>query len=126
MEVTMPSPHVVLLQKDWQVAEAMMQSFSDALGPVYNASSIAEARSSLAENDWAVLIMDLEAVALRDVRDFSQQFPGVKIICNHRLADDKMWIAALEVGAVDVCQSADTNSILRSASVNLLANARTH
>ncbi len=116
----MQSPGVVILQSDWRVAQFMIDSFSDSFEQVESVNSLDEVRKGLADHNWAVLIMDLEAVAMRDVKDFSRQFPDVKIICNHRLADDEMWTAALEAGAEDVCNSSDTNSILRAAAISAL------
>ena len=122
----MQSPAVVILQSDWRVAQSMVDSFSDSFELVQSVHSLDEVRSGLTEHNWAVLIMDLEAVALRDVQDFSHQFPDVKIICNHRLADDEMWTAALEAGAVDFCNSSDTTSILRAAAISTLSTCSTH
>jgi DNA-binding NarL/FixJ family response regulator len=122
----MQSPGVVILQSDWRVAQSMVDSFSDSFESVQSVNSLDEVRSSLIDHNWAVLIMDLEAVALRDVQDFSQQFPDVKIICNHRLADDEMWAAALDAGAVDFCRSSDTTSILRAAAISTLTRTPTH
>jgi hypothetical protein len=32
-----------------------------------------------------------------------QEFPGLSIVCTHRLADDELWAEALSRGASDVC-----------------------
>jgi hypothetical protein len=39
----------------------------------------------------------------------------VEIVCTHRLADDRMWSAALGVGAVDCCHPSDVRGIVLAA-----------
>jgi DNA-binding NarL/FixJ family response regulator len=116
----MQTAGVVILQSDPRIAQSMVDSFADSFEVVQSVGSLDEVRSGLTDHHWSVLIMDLEAVGLQDVQDFSQQFPDIKIICNHRLADDEMWTAALGAGAVEFCRSSDTTSILRAAAISTL------
>jgi hypothetical protein len=49
------------------------------------------------------------------LKELSDEFPAVSLVCNHRLADDAMWTRALSAGAADCCPSYDTQGILQSA-----------
>jgi hypothetical protein len=44
-----------------------------------------------------------------------KEFDGVRVICNHRVADEEMWTRTLSVGADDCCPSSDMRGILSSA-----------
>jgi DNA-binding NarL/FixJ family response regulator len=56
----------------------------------------------------------MEYSRLSDVRDLHDDFPSLPIVCTHRLPDEELWIAALEAGASDVCQSDDVQNVLTS------------
>ena len=58
--------------------------------------------------------------ALAEVETLKKEFEGVRVICNHRVADEEMWTRSLSVGADDCCPSSDTRGILssRCATIN--------
>jgi len=56
----------------------------------------------------------MEYSRLSDVRGLHDDFPSLPIVCTHRLPDEELWIAALEAGASDVCQSDDVQNVLTS------------
>src|SRR5438034_652556 len=62
-----------------------------------------------------VAIVDIERASISDVHRLSSEFPGVGIVCTHRLADEEMWTEALSAGAADICPSNDTRSIITAA-----------
>ena len=74
-----------------------------------------EMRHIIAKHRPRVVILDMELSGLGDIKQLHQEFPGVSIVCTHRLADEEMWTAALAAGADDIYPSSDTLGILRSA-----------
>jgi hypothetical protein len=68
--------------------------------------------------DASVAVLDIEASSLAEVERLHGEYPGVSIVCTHRVADEEMWAAALNAGASDMCPSFDTQGILRSAERN--------
>jgi hypothetical protein len=61
-----------------------------------------------------VLVLDLENSCLEEVERLHEEFPALSIVCTHRLADEELWTAALSEGAADICESGNTDDIVRS------------
>jgi DNA-binding NarL/FixJ family response regulator len=79
-----------------------------------------EIRTLLVKHRAEVLVMDMEGARLDLVEGLHRDFPTTCIVCTHRVADEAMWAAALDVGASDYCQTSDTEGILLAA----IRNAR--
>jgi DNA-binding NarL/FixJ family response regulator len=62
-----------------------------------------------------VAILDVETSSLSEVQRLHREFPGLSIVCTHRVADEEMWAAALNAGASDMCPAFDTKGIVMSA-----------
>ena len=107
--------HVVLLQSDLGVTESLIAPLRNFFLSVRAARSYCDLRADLAEHGTDVAILDLEMASLSDVAGLSHDFPGICIVCNHRLADEEMWTATLNAGAADCCPSHDTRGIVRAA-----------
>jgi DNA-binding NarL/FixJ family response regulator len=73
-----------------------------------------ELRERVATNRPEVVILDMEYSRLTDIRSLHHDFPSLPIVCTHRVPDEKLWIAALEAGASDVCPADDSQNILTS------------
>lgn len=114
----MPPLPVVLLQSDPGTVKILIASLYKSFHSVRRAPSMGDLRSYLDENPKGVVIMDMEVASMCDVQHLSQDFPEVRIICNHRLADEELWTATLGAGATDCCPSSDTQGILRAALQN--------
>jgi len=114
----MQSLDVVLFQGDAQVAESLASALSHVFGSVQKARSLGEFRSLFAQCQQGVAILDIEAASLAEVHNLTQEFPRSCIVCTHRLADEDMWVAALQAGALDICASSDIPGIIRSAVTN--------
>ena len=114
----MQSLDVVLLQGDAQVAESLAAALSPVFGSVQRARSLRELRSLFARLQRGVAILDIEATSLEEVHNLTEEFPHSCIVCTHRLADEDMWVAALQAGALDICASSDIPGIIRSAVTN--------
>jgi hypothetical protein len=65
----------------------------------------------------------MELAHLEQIKKLHTEFPRLCIVGTHRLADEEMWAAALNVGASDICQTMDTRGILHSAIHNLQTGA---
>jgi DNA-binding NarL/FixJ family response regulator len=107
--------NVVLFQQDLTLAQGLVIALADHFKSVRQAQSLEELRASIAKHRAVIAILDMEAVSIPDIEHLSQEFPTACIICTHRLADDRLWTAALNAGAVDMCPPSDTQGILRAA-----------
>jgi hypothetical protein len=110
----MQSSSVVLLQSDLRTAQSLVVPLSGLFDSIYQVRSVEQLRNCVAEDGAQVAVVDLEVAGLCDVGLLSREFPRLMIICNHRLADEGLWTAALNAGAADCCPSYDTVSILRA------------
>jgi len=90
-------------------------SLSNSVHGVHVARSVDELRHTAAKHRPYAIIMDLESATLGDVEALKQEFEGIRIICNHRVADEEMWAKTLTAGADDCCPSSDTSGILLAA-----------
>jgi DNA-binding NarL/FixJ family response regulator len=107
--------NVVLLQSDSGISQDLVSSLSDSANHIHLARTPEELRTSIVNYHPAAVILDLELSSLSEVERLSRDFPGVSIVCNHRIADEKMWAATLNAGAADCCPSSDTKAIAKAA-----------
>jgi len=115
----MQSLTVVLLEGDARVAESLVFALSQNFSSVQRVQSVGEVRNRIAKNRAEVAILDVEAAPLSEVEHLSHDFPGARIVCTHRLADETLWAAALQAGASDVCPANDITGIVRAAQGNV-------
>lgn len=111
----MQSFNVVLLQSDSRIAQSLIASLCNSFSSVREVRSLDDLRASVAGYGAGVAIVDMEMTSVSDVEHLSHDFPGVCIVCTHRLADEAMWTEALNAGAADCCPSYDTRGILTAA-----------
>ncbi|HSY64060.1 MAG TPA: hypothetical protein VK829_05645 [Terriglobales bacterium] len=107
--------NVVLLQSDSRAAQSLVSALANTFGSVHQVQSLGELRTSIAKHRARIAILDMEAASLSDIQHLSREFPKACIVCTHRLADEDMWTAAVNAGAVDVYPPSDTRGILRTA-----------
>ena len=107
--------NVVLLQSDNRTVQPLIAQLSTFFPSVREARSLGDLREDVAKHKAQVIIVDIESASFREVERLSHDFPGVCIVCNHRLADEQMWTMALNAGAADCCASSDPRSILEAA-----------
>jgi DNA-binding NarL/FixJ family response regulator len=119
----MQPSNVVLLQSDPTVAQKLASSLADSFHRVHVARSLDELRHAAAKHRPFAVILDLESATLGDVESLKREFGGIRVICNHRVADEEMWTQTLNVGADDCCPSSDMRGIL-SAAVRNSAQSR--
>ncbi len=111
----MQHSNVVLLQSDPQIAHTLAAMLSQSFHQVHVARSVNELRSTALKYRPAAIVLDLESASLAEVETLKKEFEGVRVICNHRVADEEMWTRTLSVGADDCCPSSDMRGILSSA-----------
>ena len=78
------------------------------------AENALELRTLLLRNDARVAVLDLDLVNVEEVRQLTRAFCNLTIVCTHPSPDDRMWIAALDAGAAEICHPNDVRSMLRA------------
>jgi DNA-binding NtrC family response regulator len=105
---------VVLFQTDAKTAQILAENLSQHVRSVHLARTCDEIRPSIAGHRAEVLVLDLENSCLNEVERLHREFPGLCIVCTHRLADEELWTEALSQGATDMCEPRNTEDIVRS------------
>ena len=111
----MQHTNIVLLQSDPKIAQTLAAMLSNSFHRVHVAKSVDELRHTAVKHRPDAIVLDLESASLADVETLKKEFDGVRVICNHRVADEEMWTRTLSVGADDCCPSSDMRGILSSA-----------
>jgi DNA-binding NtrC family response regulator len=106
---------MIVFQRDPRLAQSLASTLSHHYHAVHLADSVEELRVDIARYRAEVAVLDVEAASLKDVARLHHEFPGVSIVCTHRVADEEMWTAALTAGASDMCPALDTQGIATSA-----------
>jgi DNA-binding response OmpR family regulator len=106
--------NVVVLESDPKVAQSLAGKLSSHFHAVHLTHSGDELRERVVKNRPEAVVLDMEYSRLTDVRVLHNDFPSLPIVCTHRVPDEQLWIAALEAGASDVCQSNDVQKVLTS------------
>jgi DNA-binding NarL/FixJ family response regulator len=103
---------VVLAVADPVSSETLLTSLRAHFRVVLPTSEAEQIRPAILKHRADVVLMDLESFSVREVSSLRRDFPGVAIVCVHRLADDAVWSAALAAGALDCCHSSDVRGIV--------------
>jgi hypothetical protein len=69
---------------------------------------------NVARNRPEAVVLNIEHWRLTDVESLHREFPQLPIVCTHRVPDEDLWMAALQVGASDVCPADDVRNVLSS------------
>ena len=105
---------VVLYQNDAATAERLAASLSRSFPSVYLTHSREEIRSAIARSRAEVLVLDVETSDERELERLHHEFPGLYIVCTHRLASDELWTETLSRGAADLCVPWNADEVVRS------------
>jgi DNA-binding response OmpR family regulator len=100
----METLRVVLYHSDPGTALTLAVSLSQHFESVYVARTSEEVRSAVDRNRAEALVLDLETSGPGEVERLHREFPSLRIVGMHRLADDKLWAEALTLGASDICE----------------------
>jgi DNA-binding NtrC family response regulator len=105
---------VVVLEGDPKTAQSLAGGLRPHFHSVHLTCSRDEMRDKVAQNRPEAVIFDIESSRLTDVASLHSDFPGLPIVCTHRVPDEEMWMAALQAGASDVCAAGDVENVLIS------------
>jgi DNA-binding response OmpR family regulator len=111
----MQHTNVVLLQSDPKIAQTLAALLADSFHRVHVAKSVQELHRAAAKHHPNAIVLDLESAPLTEIEALKKEFEEVRVICNHRVADEEMWTQTLSVGADDCCPSSDMRGILSAA-----------
>jgi DNA-binding NarL/FixJ family response regulator len=107
---------VIVAQSNARTGDFLTKSLYNHFRVVHTTNNLDELLHSIPKHRADVAVVDLELADLRQVEQLTHQFSSTKIVCTHRLADEKMWADALAAGAADCCHSSDVRSIVFAAS----------
>jgi DNA-binding NarL/FixJ family response regulator len=107
---------VVVFQNSSKTAETLAKSLYPHFRVVNVARDLEELKNAIPRHRADVAIVDLELAGIDDVQRLKRDFSATKIVCTHRLADEKMWSKALAAGAIDCCAASDVRAIVLAAS----------
>jgi len=108
--------NLVVFNNDPRTAQALAVSLSQHFRSVDLAKGYEEVRPAIRRNRADVLVLDMEASRSDEIERLHREFPSLRIVCTHRLADEQLWTEAMNHGAADVCEPRHDqvmNSVLR-------------
>ena len=106
---------VVVWHEDPRISRALASSLCHHFHSVHVAEALDDLHGMITKHRAEVLVLDMEGAHLQIVERIHRDYPSICIVCTHRVADEQMWAAALDVGASDYCQTSDTEGILLAA-----------
>src|SRR4051812_31475855 len=115
-----------LLHSDPTIAQTLTVLLADTSCSVHVAGSLEELRHAAAKYRPSAIVIDLESASLTEVELLKKEFGAVRVICNHRVADEEMWTRTLNLGADDCCPPSDTRAILSAAAAIRNQQAQRH
>jgi DNA-binding NarL/FixJ family response regulator len=107
---------VVVAQRNSQISDSLSRSLNNHFRVITKAGSLDDVFQAVPVQTADAAIVDLELVSLKEIQQLHSKFPGLTIVCTHRLPDEKMWTQALAAGAADCCYSSDVRAIVQAAS----------
>jgi DNA-binding NtrC family response regulator len=111
----MPSSTVIIVQNDPQIAQELANDLHAHFAKVAVAGSTEELRALLPRHQAQVAVLDTEIVNLEEIGQLVGAFRNLVVVATHRSPDERMWMAALNAGAVEFCHPQDLRSILRAS-----------
>lgn len=106
----MTSLPVVILQSNLEMAQKLAAELASQRTTMI-AESVDDLRGRIAKHRAESIVLDMEAASVSELEALARDFPAVRIVCNHRLADDELWTVTVGAGAADCCASSDIESI---------------
>jgi len=107
---------VVVAVPDPITCESLTASLRSHFRVVLPIAEFVETRATILKHRADVVVADLESTSVREIAGLLQEFPALSLVCIHRLADDRLWSAALAAGALDCCHPSDIRSIVMAVS----------
>jgi DNA-binding response OmpR family regulator len=106
---------IVIYQSESRVAQALAGVLSQHFSAVYVADSFREVHAAVPRFRADVAILDIEGANVSEIERLHREYPGLSIVCTHRVADEEMWATVLNAGASDMCPTCDTQGIVLAA-----------
>jgi DNA-binding response OmpR family regulator len=108
---------ILIAQADGRAGALLAANLRTHFREIRVARGLNELREKLFQNkEPYAVVVDLELVNFRELREICESYRNTAVICTHRLADEEMWVAALAAGAADCCTPNDIAGILRAVS----------
>ena len=107
---------VVVAQRNSKTSDSLSKSLNNHFRLITTADGLDELLHVIPNQSADAAIVDLELVGMKEIQQLHNRFPGITIVCTHRLPDEKMWTQALSAGASDCCYSSDVRAIVQAAS----------
>jgi hypothetical protein len=114
----MPESNLVVLQSDADIERSLVSAFTNLAKHVRATRCMTQLRDEVTQTHAKIVVLDMEAASIAEIEQFVRDFPFVRLVCNHRLADDEVWKAAMNAGAEDCCSSRDMRGILNAAGLS--------
>jgi DNA-binding NarL/FixJ family response regulator len=102
---------VVLYQNDPGTAQTLAVCLSQNFESVYLAHTYDEIGPAVAQHRAEAVVLDLETSGSGEVERLHHEFPSLRIVGTHRLADDKLWAEALTLGASDIVEPRNSDVV---------------
>lgn len=109
----LPTATVVIAHNDPGIAQELANDLQPHSAQVIVAENVEKLHTLLLRPEEQVAVLDLDFVNVEEVRQLSSTFCNLTIVCTHPAPNDRMWVAALDAGAVEFCHPDDIRSILR-------------
>ena len=106
---------IVVFQSDVRIAQALTTGLSRHFSAVHVTESLRELLTAVPRYRADVAILDIEGTQVAEIERLHGEYPGLSIVCTHRVADEEMWANVLNAGASDMCPTCDTEGIVLSA-----------
>jgi DNA-binding NtrC family response regulator len=106
---------IVVFQSDARIAQALAAGLSRHFSAVHVMESLRDLQTAVPRYRADVAILDIEGTQVAEIERLHREYPGLSIVCTHRVADEEMWANVLQAGASDMCPTCDTEGIVMSA-----------
>ena len=106
--------HIAIVESDSAHAARLAYWLDKHFSKIVTVHSLEELRSAISAAGIELAVIDLDLVRLDEVARLRNEF-GLDVVCVHRVADERMWAAALSAGAIDCCYRDDASSIVAAA-----------
>ena len=95
---------LLIYHNDPGTAETLAVSLTRYFNVVNRVTNCEEIRAAVRRHAVHILVLDLETSRSDEIRRLHHEFPSLRIVATHRLADEGLWTEAMNQGADDVCE----------------------
>jgi DNA-binding NtrC family response regulator len=106
---------IVIAQHDQSIAQGLANELHAHFTRVLVAENAVELHTVLLRHRARAVVVDTETLSSEEISQLASTFSDLAIVATHRSPDERMWMAALNAGAVEFCHPQDIRSILRAS-----------